>query len=93
MRISKEQEAELLDGFNWKRVHAVLKLLNWKWSFGGVPDINAMKNAAHDLVGIINKQTAAASASKGGFKVWIDENEDNAEIGLEFVLTSNTVAE
>lgn len=43
-----EQIAEIINEFDWKKVHRVMVALDWEWEeCGGVPDIKRMKCSAN----------------------------------------------
>lgn len=46
----KEAIQEILDGFDFERVHKVMTFLNWQWIAYGVPSIERMKLVAKDLL-------------------------------------------
>ena len=61
---------DIMDNFDFEKVHSVMKFLNWKWVYSksedGIPTIDELKNCAATL--LIDAITDATSFSTGGFK-------------------------
>ena len=80
---------EVMDNFNFNKVHKVMTFLDWKWiSPKGVliPTIDEVKEEARRLlVDAVTKHTTIAS---GGFKARFENSPDGEEpfIGLEFII-------
>lgn len=73
----------IIDNFDFKKVHNVMKFLNWHWFFTkGVPSEKDLKNEAIRLLNDIYFSDAI-SLSTGGLKV--TKYEDSLE--LEFILS------
>lgn len=98
-RIAKDLDAikfyedklqEILDGFDFDKVHEVMCNLNWGWSGIGIPNKEKMIAHVHHLYDNIKeriiKQEYCYCAS-GGFKLSFNPSEDN-ELNLVFELES-----
>lgn len=78
---------EIMDNFNFHKVHKVMKCLNWKWTFSenGVPEIYELKEEARRLLNeclysIIKHGEDSWSIATGGFRVHATNYKD-AEVG------------
>lgn len=79
---------ELIDGFDFERVHSVMKTLNWTWTNIGVPSQDSMIAMVHSLYNSIKDKILKYEycyCSSGGFKLIFNPNEDN-ELSLVFEL-------
>jgi len=45
----KKAMAEIIQHFDWERVHQCMKAMNWVWGDGRVPDIPRMKETVRGL--------------------------------------------
>ena len=84
MITEQQQEAidEIMDWFDFERVHDVMSYLNWEWRDNGVSSIQEMKQTARKLLkeAIMEKVITAT----GGFYA---EYGDSVGLKLSFVLT------
>ena len=79
---------ELIDGFDFERVHSVMKTLNWTWAGGGIPNEDNMITMVRSLYSGIKDRILKCEycyCSSGGFKLTFNPNEDN-ELSLVFEL-------
>lgn len=66
---------EVMDNFDFHKVHKVMKCLNWSWAFSnGVPEIYELKEEARRLLNeclydVIQHAEDTWSIATGGFKV------------------------
>jgi hypothetical protein len=70
MDISKQLKAidEVMESFNFEKVHAFMTLTKWSWRDEGVPDINKLKSTARYLLeGVMNSSLLSSSSATGGF--------------------------
>lgn len=84
---------ELIDGFDFKRVHSVMKAINWTWTNIGIPDEDDMIAMVRSLYGGIRDRILKHEycySSAGGFKLTFDPDEDN-ELNLVFELETYSV--
>jgi hypothetical protein len=84
---------ELIDGFDFERVHSVMKAINWTWTNIGVPNENDMIAMVHSLYNGIRDRVLNHEycyCSSGGFKLIFNPNEDN-ELRLVFELETCSV--
>lgn len=84
---------ELIDGFDFERVHSVMKTINWTWTNIGVPSQNDMIAKVHSLYSSIRDRVLRHEycyCASGGFKLTFDPNEAN-ELRLVFVLETCSV--
>ena len=73
---------DIMDCFDFEKVHRVMKFLNWKWASTGsqVPEVYQMKRWARDLIkSAIKDRTSIAT---GGFYVSYTE-EDNGDMFID----------
>ena len=83
---------EILDEFDFRKVHKVMEQLNWRWSFlegrFEVPKISEMKKECRRLFysvieAIAENNSKEENLSCGGFTVTVYDNET---VYLQFVL-------
>ena len=92
---------DILDEFDFDKVHKAMKALDWRWVGTGVPTIDELRNGAHHLLrGAANSRLyefkhehwlEGIQNSTGGFEAmaWCDENKTKIiRLELKFVLTS-----
>lgn len=95
--------ANILNEFDFIRVHQTMVCLGWKWNYNGTPAVDGLRNAARKqmdsaIKGCIGEGTANIpySASSGGLKATVEKN-INGQIDfieLEFVVSSwETISE
>lgn len=67
---------EIMDNFDFHKVHKVMKCLGWKWAFSenGIPEIYELKEEARRLLNeclysIIQNAEESWNIATGGFKV------------------------
>lgn len=80
---------EILDGFDFDKVHEVMSTLNWTWTNIGVPCKDDMIAMVHSLYNGIRDRVLNHEycyCSLGGFKLTFNPNED--ELNLVFELES-----
>lgn len=89
MEITPEVIDEILDEFDFERVHKVMVALNWEWC-GEVPTIAELRREARRLLrDCANNE--GSSLSCGGFCVdnqhgWLILSFQVAEVGVEYGL-------
>lgn len=86
----EEQIEEVMENFNFERVHSVMKYLKWSWHIEGVPSIEMIKNEAKRLlIEVYNSCHKYGenqwSIATGGFQVVYKVNKG---FSLEFVIES-----
>lgn len=85
---------EVVDFFNFEKVHNVMEFLNWQWQGEGVPEIYELKEAARNLIiETINKTLETledCSIATGGFEAssYLDENNE-IQCKLAFILENS----
>lgn len=82
---------EVIDFFDFEKVHNVMEFLNWQWQGKGVPEIYELKETARNLIiESINKTLETLedySIGTGGFEVYSYLDETNEiQCKLAFVL-------
>jgi len=80
----QEQIDDILDNFDFDKVHKVMVFLNWKYG-GSVPTVSELKENARGLL----KEAVKLDLhwySSGGFHVKHEVFEKNSYISLEFVI-------
>lgn len=89
--LEKAKINNILDQFNFNKVHDYMVSVNWRWAFAkskdGVPTVDELKKEAHRL--LINSVEEKTNISTGGFKAIYeaeDEWDDDPYIGLEFII-------
>jgi len=85
---------ELLDGFDFKRVHECMEVLNWYWAgVDGIPEKEDMISIVKNLYESIEKSILEGKycySSTGGFKLTFNPDEDN-ELNLVFEVENCSV--
>ena len=92
MRYYQDYIDDILDNFEFERMHKVMKYLDWKWATtSGVPSVSDLRRKARSLLKDtiealqINKQYYCAT---GGLAVTGVDCDDGLYLRLDFVLTS-----
>ena len=80
---------DILEDFNFQKVHDVMKQLDWKWAMTtyGVPTIDELKREAKRL--LIDACIEHTCVATGGFRAVYEEgtpNDPEPYIGLEFII-------
>lgn len=90
IKFYENQLQEILDGFDFDKVHMVMETLDWHWATIGVPEkkdmIEHVKCLYNSIKGRIIEHEHCFCAS-GGFKLTFNPDEDN-ELNLVFELES-----
>ena len=93
----QEQIDEIMDTFDFDRVHEVMKAVNWKWHTDSeceVPDQYKLRQEARRLLKVLFKNRMAAT---GGFCAIKQESENEDEpwvfLSLHFGVDSNNEAQ
>lgn len=84
---------ELIDEFDFERVHSVMKAINWTWAGDGIPNQDNMIAMVKCLYNSIKDRVLKHEycyCASGGFKLSFNPNEDN-ELNLVFELESCSV--
>jgi len=87
----QEQIDEIMDSFDFQKVHKIMEFLNWEW-YEGVPDIYSLRTAARKHL----KQAAEVkgASGSGGFTANYIEHKSWVRLELYFGLDSiNDVTE
>ena len=83
----KQQKAidDIMDNFDFHKVHLVMDFMNWQWKNAGVPDVSELKKLARRLLrDSINEKTMV---STGGFVATYEEHDEvGIALDLKFVL-------
>jgi len=78
---------EILDGFNFEKVHKVMMYLNWIWvSTEGVPEIYDLRKQARELLNRVSVMDGHNAISTGGFEAG---HNSGGLLYLKFNLTTN----
>jgi hypothetical protein len=89
--------ADILNEFNFERVHQTMVCLGWKWHSIGVPDIDTIRNSARERIdnaikGCLKDAHTGQEyiAASGGLKATVTKNHYGQIdfIELEFILTN-----
>lgn len=93
MNIDNIKIKQIMNNFNFSKVHKVMTLIDWTWHDDGVPSIESLEiTALRLLLEIINeKREGYISYSTGGFVVSKNINHESTlgyDLSLEFVLVS-----
>lgn len=92
MKSFDEQKQEIMDNFDWARVHKTMKLLKWTWATSAqknrIPSIAEIKRVAEDhLMSLYTSEYFVneedCSSSSGGFSA----RKENGYLSLSFVVT------
>jgi hypothetical protein len=89
----REKLKELIDSFEFDKVHKVMTELNWTWADRGVPSVEAMKDRVRDLYNSIENRVVSNEfgyCSTGGFHLSYNPDEDE-ELRLVFEAVTDSV--
>jgi len=86
---------EIIDNFNWERIHKVMVFLQWKYLNEEIPEIDDLKLLSKNLLDNIwlsttKQQNETWSIKSGGFKATASYNSNKKRIDflkLEFILS------
>ena len=81
-RIYEEWVEDIMQEFDFWKVHKAMKLLKWKWVGVGVPDIYEIKKNARYVMSRAHEVKSGRIAT-GGFEAEVTKH----GISLKFVLT------
>lgn len=94
MKPNQEIKKDLIDSFDFEKVHKCLVAVDWKWKVisGGyrIPSIAEMKDLVSKLFDELIGNYKISSVSIEGFRVYFDEefgSKENDAIKLEFIIT------
>jgi hypothetical protein len=65
-----EQIDEIMDNFDFRRVHEMMKAVNWTWGDDGVPEEPELRTHARQLLREIAHQEFYSSSGSGGFEAF-----------------------
>lgn len=82
---------EVMDWFDWERVHKVMEFLDWKWGLAGeVPSIQELRSKAREhMYIVIDANKPQYMITSGGLKATAFRDEKSGKltgVHLEFVL-------
>lgn len=70
LKLCKANIDEVMDNFNFQRVHEVMKFLNWTWAFDPVPpSVDQIKEFLLNYLESAAQEDGAYEVSCGGFIV------------------------
>lgn len=76
---------EILQEFDFEKVHKVMKFLKWQWAFtNGIPNIEDMKKLAKDLLTRVCEEKTSCTGT-GGFTA---RRYEKGILSLEFNVTT-----
>jgi hypothetical protein len=84
----QEQIDEIMDSFDFQKVHKIMEAINWRWHEVGVPDIYSLRTLARKHL-----KTAAevkGASSSGGLTANYTESKSWVRLELYFGLESFT---
>ena len=93
MKRERQVIDEIMDFFEFDKVHKAMVALNWEWRDNGVPDIYEIRKKARQIMyeccEYAVKEKSSRCLSTGGFRAFC-EFEDGIFIGIElsFILES-----
>lgn len=85
---------DIMDNFDFERVHAAMRLLGWCWVAQGtkgygVPEISELRKCARRLMkNAMKSPLSSYTTGTGGFQVDKTTEEDKVYLSLSFVLTN-----
>lgn len=85
---------EIMESFNFEKVHNVMTLLGWKWfgrSGSKVPSIKEIKETAMFVLKDLESNSENIASGTGGFEARRQQVEDGEMITLSFIVTSKFV--
>ena len=75
---------DIMDNFDFKRVHDVMEAVEWSWHYYGVPEESDIRKEARRLLKDVASKKHCIVAT-GGLEAHYDKDEDMC--GLKFVVT------
>lgn len=76
---------EILDEFDFEKVHRVMQALDWKWhNTDGVPSIADLRRMARSLLNQVVESKGIHSVGSGGFTAYMH----HGLLGLRFEVSS-----
>lgn len=91
----KDLKKEILNNFDFEKVHRVMEFLNWTWvtkkNGRKIPSVKKMKKRASLLIdealkSLKKSEVTEYSAETGGFEAYAFYGEEGLEITLKFVV-------
>jgi hypothetical protein len=91
----QEQIDEIMDNFNFERVHTCMKAVNWTWWNGGeddesgVPSVAKLRKRSREhLWSVANHRNKERIISSGGLEA---QKYENGSLSLRFVLEEHEI--
>ena len=76
---------DIMDNFDFHKVHRVMEFMNWQWRGEGVPSVSEMRKEARRL--LLSSMKDSGQASTGGFLATYEEYEKvGGVLELKFVI-------
>lgn len=84
---------DIIDNFDWEKVHRAMLAVNWRWATGGVPSVELLRDQARSLLRdvILTHQADRCDGdyivSTGGLVATYN----GKQLKLEFILETYTI--
>ena len=78
----QNQMDEVMDWFDFEKVHRCMVALNWTWYDVGVPDVPTMRKKVREYM--VDAYRVNGAVGSGGFEV--EYNEDTKSFKVRFVV-------
>ena len=83
-----KQIEEIMDNFNFNKVHRVMVSLGWVYAMEGVPTLESIKKTALGHLKHVKNTEDCISIESGGFRASIKEGEGQKYLILQFIVAS-----
>ena len=80
-KLRKAMVKDIMDDFDFVKIHKVMKALNWEWRDEGVPNLYSIMKTAEEL--LIDAFTRKGTMSTGGFTASMIEDTLSLSFNLE----------
>lgn len=84
---TQEQIEEIIDWFDFHKVHKVMEFLDWQWKDQGVPGIGDLRKKAREYIKVAvikcNEPEGEYSVRCGGFHVKVNKYEGDEKVYIK----------
>jgi hypothetical protein len=68
MKTLEEHIDQVMESFDWEKVHKIMNYMNWQWTNIGIPEESDLKEKVQELMYAVHNHHGSTMSS-GGFQV------------------------
>lgn len=85
----QDQMDEIMDSFEFDKIHSVMRHLDWEWKDAGVPDEYEIRQSARRTMR--SAIECNGTSSTGGFTAIVDDNPEGGWVRLDLHFGFSTI--